>query len=61
MDEEESARLNSTYYTLKANEDGFYQIIGTSQLLALLNKDRNQDTPVPNFTMIGKALNDKEH
>ena len=61
VDEEETARLNSTYYMLKANEDGAYQITGTSQLLALLNKDRNQDTPVPSFTIIGKALNDKGH
>ena len=61
VDEAETARINSTYYALKANEDGSYQITGTSQLLALLNKDRNQDTPVPSFTIIGKALNDKGH
>lgn len=61
VDEAETARINSTYYTLKALDDGSYQITGTSQLLALLNKDRNQDTPVPSFTIIGKALNDKGH
>ncbi|HEP2676593.1 TPA: LPXTG cell wall anchor domain-containing protein [Streptococcus pyogenes] len=61
IDNEATTKENSTYYTLKATEDGNYQLVGTANLLALLNANRNQDVDVPAFTFIGKPLNDNGH
>lgn len=61
IDNEATTKENSTYYTLKATEDGNYQLVGTTNLLALLNANRNQDVDVPAFTFIGKPLNDNGH
>lgn len=61
VDSEATAEANADYYTLKTTDDGSYQLVGTSQLLALLNANRNQDVEVPAFTFIGKPLNDKAH
>ncbi len=61
VDSEATAEANADYYTLKTTEDGSYQLVGTSQLLALLNANRNQDVEVPAFTFVGKPLNDKAH
>ena len=60
-DSEATTKANSTYYTLKAKEDGSYQLVGTSTLLALLNANCNQDVTVPAFYFVGKPLNDKGH
>lgn len=61
VDSEATAEANGTYYTLKTTDDGSYQLVGTSQLLALLNANRNQDVEVPSFVFVGKPLNDNAH
>lgn len=61
VDSEATAEANADYYTLKASDDGSYQLVGTAKLLSLLNAHRDQDVEVPTFTFVGKPLNDKAH
>ena len=59
VDSEATQKANETYYTLTTLEDGSYQLVGTANLLEVLNAHRNQDVEVPSFVFIGKPLNDK--
>lgn len=61
VDSEATAEANADYYTLKATDDGSYQLVGTAKLLSILNAHRDQDVEVPTFTFVGKPLNDKAH
>ena len=61
VDSEATAEANADYYTLKASDDGSYQLVGTAKLLSLLNAHRDQDVEVPGFVFVGKPLNDNAH
>lgn len=61
VDSEATAEANADYYTLKATDDGAYQLVGTAKLLSLLNAHRDQDVEVPGFVFVGKPLNDNAH
>lgn len=61
VDSEATAEANADYYTLKTTEDGSYQLVGTANLLSILNAHRDQDIEVPGFVFVGKPLNDNAH
>lgn len=61
VDSEATAEANADYYTLKATDDGSYQLVGTAKLLSILNAHRDQDVEVPSFVFVGKPLNDNAH
>ena len=61
VDSEATAEANADYYTLKTTEDGSYQLVGTANLLSILNAHRDQDIEVPDFVFVGKPLNDNAH
>lgn len=61
VDSKATAEANADYYTLKTTEDGSYQLVGTANLLSILNAHRDQDIEVPDFVFVGKPLNDNAH